>query len=88
MMVSHATPNGNPVNCQNNMESQGGCVQWVCLVRGEGVSVPVRASYPGMLKHVKSVGVLMKNNAECVNWSCECARICQVCMRIKVMMWA
>ena len=61
MMVSHATPNGNPVNCQNNMESQGGCVQWVCLVRGEGVSVPVRASYPGMPKHVKSVGVLMKN---------------------------
>ena len=44
----------------HNMESQGGCVQWVCLVRGEGVSVPVRASYPGMSKHVKSVGVLMK----------------------------
>ena len=61
MMVSHATPNGNLVNCQNNMESQGGCVQWVCLVRGEGVSVPGRASYPGMSEHVKSVGVLMKN---------------------------
>ena len=61
MVVSHATPNGNLVNCQNNMESQGGCVQWVCLVRGEGVSVPGRASYPGMSKHVESVGVLMKN---------------------------
>ena len=60
MMVSHATPNGDLVNCQNNMESQGGCVQWVCLVRGEGVSVPGRASYPGMSKHVESVGVLMK----------------------------
>ena len=33
----------------------------VCLVRGEGVSVPGRASYPGMSKHVRSVGVLMKN---------------------------
>ena len=25
------------------------------------MSVPGRASYPGMSKHVKSVGVLMKN---------------------------
>ena len=66
MMVSHATPNGNPVNCQNNMESQGVCVQWVCLVGGEGVSVPVRASYPDMSKRGECRRV-EEYNAECVN---------------------
>ena len=38
VVVSHATPNGNPVNCQSNMEPQGGCGKWVCLVSCEGVS--------------------------------------------------
>ena len=89
MMVSHATPNGNLVNCQNNMESQGGCVQWVCLVTGEGVSVPVRASYPGTyVKTCEECRRVEDYNAECVNWSCECVRICQVCKRIMIMMWA
>ena len=82
MVVSHATPNGNPVNCQNNMESQGGCVQWVCLVRGEGVSVPGRASYPGMSKCGECRCVNEEYNAECVNWLCECVGICQVCKTI------
>ena len=51
MVMSHATPNGNPVNCQNNMESQGGCGKWVCIVRYEGVSDTT--SFPCVSKCVK-----------------------------------
>ena len=52
-MVPHATPNGNPVNCQNNMESQGGCVKWVVRVCRE---------YPGIgvLKYQRSVVACQK----------------------------
>ena len=36
VVVSHATPNGNPVNCQSNMEPQGGCAKCVCVVSCKG----------------------------------------------------
>ena len=42
VVVSQTVPNGNAVNCQSSMESQGGCGKWVCLESCEGVSERVR----------------------------------------------
>ena len=83
MVVSHGTPNGNPVNCQNNMESQGGCGQWACLVRGESVRVPGRASFLSRyVEPCEECRCVEEYKAECVNWLCECVGICPVCTRI------
>ena len=37
VVVSQTVPNGNAVNCQSSMESQGWCGKWVCLESCEGV---------------------------------------------------
>ena len=66
VVVSQTVPNGNAVNCQSNMESQGGCGEWVCLESCE-VCLGESGSYQGVLRDVKSVSSDIRNVSGYVN---------------------